>query len=259
MAQGKIFPRVFDPKSVKEFSAACYQALYENNDEAKRYVKLVEVNYCSLISTLGDSEKTYMQIYISTGFHLAKKLKDVELRKMNREESLKKIKTSDLKKAEEIRDSDLEKNKEVRDQELGKIKSERKVWRKVIEVAPVSIGSLLIGLNYLSPMTASGVAGVTTIVTYTVSELRHSKRTNKREEILNDYYDENNVVLYNYREQQQIIENDFSIKREQIEDDVDKQKRKHFTIEEEKLAKLYIKFIGRDEDESQVPEIIVRG
>jgi len=256
MTQEKYFPRVFDPQSIKEFSAACYQTFYENNEEAKRYIKLVEINYCSPISTLEDNEKAYMQMFESTGFHLAKKMKDVEVRKMCREDCLEKMKKSDLKKAEEIRNNDLEKNKGMRDQELGKIKSERRIWKKIIVVAPVSISSLLVGFNYLPPLAASGIAGFATIITHTASEWYYSKRANKREEILNDYYDENNVILYNYREQQQIIENTFAIKREEIEKNVDEQKRKHFDKEEEKLIKFYKKFVNQDE--AFKPKLIIK-
>jgi len=269
MTRENMFPRVFEPQSIVEFSTLCYQAIYEGNEEAKKYLKLVELNYCSPLSTLEDNEKAYMLTYVNTGFHLAKKMKDIERRRYCRIQRLKekkeeKIKDAynrrknNLKKAEDIFKNNSKKNEEIKNEEIEEIKDRQSIWNKIAEVAPPSVSSLLIGLNYLPPLAAAGVSGFVAITTYSISKIYRSKKRDKKKEILNDYYDENGIIFYNLREQQQIIDNEYSLRIQEIkneweeelkkiEKNVDQQKKKHFDREEKKLARVYERFINKAE------------
>jgi len=270
MALEKIFPRVFDPQSISEFSTVCRQALYEGNEEAKRYLKLVEVNYCSPMSTLGDNEKTYMQMYISTAFHLAKRMKKISRRNLIRKEKAEFEKAISLeettinknryiKELEEIKKCEFKKTEDELKNKIKGIETRRKSIRKgLIIVTPTAIGaSLYVSSEFLPREIAelvSSLVGLGTAASFYSLEKMEIKKVEK---ITDEYYrkrrktiqdcceDQNGMEKYHLGRTKQ-IEEKYSNELLKIEKDIYEQKRKQLVIEEEKLNSLYDKFISRD-------------
>lgn len=225
MTREKSSPRVFEPQSVREFSAVCYQALYESNDEAKKYLKLVEANYCSPYSTLGENEKAYMQTYISEAFHLAKRMK-----KINRRDSIRKERAEFNKKIslEEVainKNRYLRELEEIKDDEIEKTKN---IYGRATRIlSPLtSSTSLAISYAYLNipKEPAALIAGITGLATYTTFKTLCSRKTKKTIQDCCQTQSETNKY---YTKRVRQIEGEYSDELLKTEDDIEDEENKH--------------------------------
>jgi len=225
----KFFPRVFEPQSIGKFSTACYQALYESNEEAKRYVQIVEANYCSSISTLGENEKSYMQRYVNAGLHLAKKMKKVNRRNLLRKEKAEFDRKVSFEEAVINKSRYLKALEEIKNDELEKTKS---VFGRGAKVLPPLTSSASFAFSYIyldvpkePSALIAGIAGVATYATFKILQSRKMKQA-----IQNCCEDQNGTEKY-YTDRLREIEREYSRELLKIESDKDKENDKHVSKE----------------------------
>jgi hypothetical protein len=249
------FPRVLETQSIKEFSVACYQALYENNEEAKKYIRLVEVNYCSLISTLGENEKAYMQIYISKGLGLAKRIKKINRRNFIRKEK------AEFNKAVSLEDALINKNRysealgEIKNDELEKT---RNICGKAVKtLTPLTTStSFVISSIYCNiPKEPSAlIAGVAGITTYATIKILGSRKTKKA---IQECCEAQTETERYYIERVKQIENNYSDELLAIEGDKESEIKKHVSRGVRDLKKSW-KFYGIDLRENVDSDLLIK-
>ncbi len=236
-------PRVFEPTSIGDVAAVCYQGMYENIDGAKRFIKLLDIA-CSPWSNYEDNERAYMQTFLATARHLAKKIKENKVRYEKRVERAEKEKKSKIGELKKLRDYELKKADEIVREELGKIEDKKKIGKKLVGSLPSAISSLLISLEYLPLGAALGISLLVGSATYTGFTLYYSRERSKIE-----------GILYNYREQQEIIEDEYAKKMRKVEEEYDKKMawierttkeniERHCSLAEEKMRRAYQRYFG---------------
>ena len=241
MTQEKIFPRVFEPQSIREFSTVCYQALYENNDEAKKYLQIVEVNYCSPNSTLGENENAYMQKYMCKAFHLAKKMKKANRRNLIRKERTDFNKKISLEEATINKNRYLRASEEIKNGELEKIKS---VFGRAAQALPPLTSSASFAISYVYfnvPKESSAlIAGITGASTYAAFKILCSRKTKKA---IQDCCEVECQADKYYTERLRQTEEEYSDDLLKIEDDKESEENKYVSREIRDLKK-YWRFYG---------------
>ena len=244
MTREKSSPRVFEPQSIREFSTVCYQVLYENNDEAKKYLKLVEKSYCSPYSTLGENEKAYMQTYISEAFHLAKRMKKINKRDFIRKERVEFNKKISLEEATINKNRYLRELKGIKDDEIEKTKN---IYGRATRILPplTSSTSLAISYAYLNipKEPAALIAGITGLATYATFKTLCSRKTKKT---IKDCCQAQSETNKYYAERARQIEGEYSDELLKIEDDRENEENKHASRGIRNLNKAWV-FYGIDD------------
>jgi len=241
MTREKFFPRVFEPQSIREFSTVCYQALYENNDEAKKYIQLVEMNYCSPNSTLGENENVYMQKYMCKAFHLAKKMKKINRRNFIRKERVDFNKKISFEEATINKNRYLKASEEIKSDELEKTKS---VFGRAAQMLPPLTTSASFAISYVYfniPKEPSAlIAGVTGAATYAAFKILCSRKTKKAIQDCCQIQCETDKY---YAESVRQIEEEYSDELLKIEDDKEDEENKHVSREIRDLKRAW-RFYG---------------
>ena len=243
MTREKFFPRVFDPQSIREFSTVCYQALYENNDEAKKYIQLVEMNYCPPNSTLGKNENAYMQKYMCKAFHLAKNMKKINRRNFIRKERADFNKKISLEEATINKNRYLKASEEIKSDELEKTKN---VFGRAAQMLPSLTSSASFAISYVYfniPKESSAlIAGVTGAATYAAFKILCSRKTKKAIQDCCQIQCETDKY---YSDRMEKIEEEYSNEMLKIEKDRESEENK-YTFKDIRDLKRYWKFYGVD-------------
>lgn len=254
MTQEKFFPRVFEPQSIREFSTVCYQALYENNDEAKKYLKLVEVSFCSPNSTLGENEKAYVQTYISKAFHVAKKMKKINRRDFIRKEKVEFDKKISLEDATINKNRYLKELEEIKDNELAKTKS---IFGRTAQTLPPLTSSTTFAVSYvylnLPKEPSALIAGSVGVATYAVFKILGSRKTKKT---IQDCCEAQHETDKYYTERLKQIEGEYSDELLKIEDDKEIEKNKCVSKEIRDLRKIW-KLYGIEAEKTGAETIVL--
>jgi len=241
MTREKFFPRVFEPQSIREFSTVCYQALYESNDEAKKYIQLVEMNYCSPNSTLGENENAYMQKYMCKAFHLAKKMKKANRRNLIRKERAEFDKKISLEEATINKNRYLRAPEEIKNDELEKAKN---IFGRAAQTLPPLTSSASFAISYVYfniPKEPSAlIAGISGAATYAAFKILCSRKTKKA---IQDCCQVQCETDKYYTERLKQIEEEYSDELLKIEDDKESEENKYASREVRDLKK-YWRFYG---------------
>jgi hypothetical protein len=215
--------------------------LYENIDEAKKYIQLVEMNYCSPNSTLGENENAYMQKYMCKAFHLAKKMKKANRRNLIRKERTDFNKKISLEEATINKNRYLRASEEIKNDELEKTKN---VFGRAAQALPplTSSASFAISYVYLNiPKESSAlIAGVTGAATYAAFKILCSRKTKKA---IQDCCQVQCETDKYYTERVRQIEEEYSDDLLKIEDDKEDEENKHVSKEVRDLKRAW-RFYG---------------
>ncbi|MEM5778743.1 MAG: hypothetical protein QXD43_01580 [Candidatus Aenigmatarchaeota archaeon] len=231
--------KIPEPQTIEELSTVCYQAMYESNEEAKKHLNEIQKNYYSL--NLNESEKSYIEKYFNSTFHIAKKMKKINRRNYVRKEKADFDKKVFMEEATINKNTYLKEIDKIKKYKMKGLSKERKIIKGGVTTIPpvVTAGSYFVLTNYAPKDIATAVSTAIGFGVFSAICLIDKLKTKKEEKINKDYYENKINIEKYYADRVKQIENDYIVEILKIEDDKESEAKKIISKEIKKLQKSF--------------------